>query len=290
LIPTRLEDWNYETIQQLADNYMEGDNFDFKYAIKSKEPSERDNLIQTVCAFANTKGGFLVYGVHRNSNGKNEIRGLEKYDNYSRDFGDKISSIDPTVYFVASKFISIPDTDKILFVTHIPLSPQRPHMTDKGNFYYRTNKGNEIMGHSEVKDEFLRFEERRHKLRLLYSELITNKEIAETLVTNDAELGRKYPITEFQTDVIINLLPDVYYLIQDNRDLLRALLDLRIKMEQTKSRVQLAKSAALQSNAAVTIALSTEINLMVKVHVLPRITEIRTILEKQYHIKNPFQE
>lgn len=288
MIPNTLEGWDYDIIKQLAENYMEGDNFDFKYEVKSRDPYERDNLVQTVCAFANTKGGFLIYGVLRDNSGKNELRGLERYDNYARDFGDRISQIDPTVYFAVSKFIPIPDNDKVLFVVHIPLSPQGPHMTDNGKFYYRTNKGNEIMTYNQVKGAFLGYEERRHKLRLLYIELIANNNIAQDILVRSDDHGKKIPLQEFEPDVIINLLPDIHPIIQDDRELLRLILKLRVEISQTNGRIRLAKSFALTRNTSAISSLTIEINDMIRYYVLPTIEEIKKMLESKYGVSNPF--
>src|SRR2546428_7541756 len=72
LIPTELEEWKFETVDELT-KYpdIESETFDFK-----KEPSD---LYEDICAMANTQGGFIVLGISQidSDNGK-KILGFEK--------------------------------------------------------------------------------------------------------------------------------------------------------------------------------------------------------------------
>lgn len=238
MIPSKLQDWNYDIIKELSENNMEGDTFDFKCAIKSRDPKENGNIIQTACAFANTKGGFIIFGVCRNSKGLYDIKGLERYDNYAKEFGDKIRSINPTVYFVPSSFIIIPHTERVLLVIQIPLSQQRPHMTENGNFYYRTNKGNEIMQYQQVKEGFLNYEERRQKLELLYMELVSAMVMAKHLSDQDENETEKWSLGGYDINILSSLIPDVYPLIQHDIDLTKLLFRIRMQMININSEIQ----------------------------------------------------
>jgi len=57
-------------------------------------------------------------------------------------------------------------------------------ITDTGKFYIRTNKGNEIMDYYRAKDEFLRFDERLHKLRLGYFSRKSREKNSRTVSKN----------------------------------------------------------------------------------------------------------
>jgi hypothetical protein len=55
MIPRALAEWNYERIKDLASKgYLEPDTFEFKPAIKSKDPKLDNRIKETACAFANT--------------------------------------------------------------------------------------------------------------------------------------------------------------------------------------------------------------------------------------------
>ena len=94
--PKALEDWNYDIIKDLVDKgYYETDMFDFK-----AELPKVDTLSRTVCAFANTNGGFLIFGVQDiKASSNNRIIGIAKNKDFIKEFQDKIKNIEPSVYF-----------------------------------------------------------------------------------------------------------------------------------------------------------------------------------------------
>jgi len=70
MIPGTLDEWDYDRIRQLViDGYCETDTFDFKPTLKHVfgDPKKRDEynerILNIVCAFANTYGGFIVFGI-----------------------------------------------------------------------------------------------------------------------------------------------------------------------------------------------------------------------------------
>jgi hypothetical protein len=291
LIPTKLSDWNYDVIQNLASKYLETNTFDFKFTIKSLDPKTNQSIINTACAFANTNGGFLVFGVNRKDDAHYVIEGLDKSDNYAKEFGDKISSINPTIHFnFLNPPISIPKSNKILFVAEIPLSKDRPHMTENGVFYYRTNKGNEIMDYEQVKEAFLRYEERKHKLRFLYTELLYNNRVADSISGFHGDPGGDSDFPMFSTEVITNLMPDIYMLIQDNPDLIRKLFDLREGMGAVNLKISAYYSEMMAKELDGIEFWRRRHGFFVRQignKIKPTINEIKSILEKEYDIKTP---
>ena len=189
LVPSKLEDWNFDIIKDLViSEYLETDTFEFKPSIKDFDPNNKltNRILETTCAFANTNGGFIVFGINDMGNKlENRIIGINKSDDLGKYFSDKIKKIYPTVYYkFKNPVIKIPNNDKILFVVQIFQSPERPHMkTDVGRFYYRTNGGNEFMTYQQVKEAFLRYDERYNKLNLLYMEISGNLEFAKEIVS-----------------------------------------------------------------------------------------------------------
>lgn len=173
MIPHTLEEWDYNVIRQLViEGYCETDTFDFKSALKYTVPCQRERdkynekLLNIVCAFANTYGGFIVFGIEdaKNKAGENRIVGLDQTD-FGAEFGEKIKDLDPTVYYnFTNPPIKIANENKVIYIVHIPRSTNRPHMVStgrsEGRFYKRTNNGNNIMNYNEVKAEFLAYEER----------------------------------------------------------------------------------------------------------------------------------
>jgi predicted HTH transcriptional regulator len=218
IFPSTLEEWNYNVIRKLViDGYSETDTFEFKSALKYNEEKYNEKLMNTVCAFANSDGGFIVFGIEdaKNKQGEDRIVGLDWTD-FPPEFGNKFKAIDPTVYYQPKNPpIKIDNKDKFIYVVHIPRSTNRPHMVPStGKFYYRTNGGNKIMNYHEVKAEFLAYGERRNKLYLFFIEIISNIKIAEKMfeqanktITDDGYLH--FSTLKFETDLMNNLLPDI---------------------------------------------------------------------------------
>ena len=99
---------------------------------------------KTVCAFANTEGGFLIFGIkdNRELSLAERIIGIDPKRDFPREFGDKIrDKIDPPVYFeFKNPPIKIPNSTNVIHVIKIPQSSERPHMVvHDRRFYYRTN-------------------------------------------------------------------------------------------------------------------------------------------------------
>lgn len=142
MIPDKLEDWTYEMIKELVDkNEGESDKHDFKYDIPNPE-----RLTKICCAFANTKGGYVILGV-KEDNSRFKIEGIDDDKELAHRFGQRIDA-SPTVYFSMPRILTIPDSDRIIAVFQIPQSPERPHLPSKEEhriFWKRTNRGNDYM-------------------------------------------------------------------------------------------------------------------------------------------------
>ena len=99
MIPNNLNDWTYELIEKLVrDGYHETDKFDLKEDIPDKRnKSEKERLENTVCAFANTEGGFLIFGIkdERKLPYKDRIAGITPSRDFPRKFGEKIRNTEP---------------------------------------------------------------------------------------------------------------------------------------------------------------------------------------------------
>src|SRR2546425_11113138 len=62
-LPERLESWNIETVRDLvARGVYEGDLFDLKLMVPRDEGGKH-RLRKACAAFANSRGGYLVFGV-----------------------------------------------------------------------------------------------------------------------------------------------------------------------------------------------------------------------------------
>jgi len=290
MIPYELEDWNYEVIKKLIEsNFFETNKFDFKEDI----PKE---IEKTVCAFANTEGGFLIFGIKddRELSFTERIIGIDPKRDFPREFGDKIrDKIDPPVYFeFKNPPIKIPNSTKVIHVIKIPQSPERPHMVvHDRRFYYRTNKGNDVMTRNQIKDTFLGWELRRQKLRLLFIELLSNKKQIESMIIPENKIKEVYSLVTLDSSIIQTLLVETYPIIMLENELIKLLLTIReeIKIINNKIKIFYSQVALPLTNKEEIVKSHNEfINQKVKT-LAQLIDRALEILQKKYNMVNPFK-
>jgi Putative DNA-binding domain len=302
LIPRSLSEWNYDRVKELVDRgYLEDDAYDFKLAMKSSDPKLIDKIRILSCAFANTDGGFIIFGVEDWGNKKEDrIAGIQKSDDLAKEFGDILMEIDPVPYFdFKNPPLKIPNKNTVLFIAHILQSPERPHMYD-GKFYYRGNKGNETMTHQQVKEYFLRYEERRSKLKLLYTEIFSNSIIAQEIIevsnkeitsnSHTQERFLHYSPLRFEVTVISSILPDIFSIIQEDNEMLVFLLRLRLQLSTINSKI----NGFLMLNPEDMEFQSSTHNEYIRKHLteftIPLINIIMEKMESKYHLIIPFPD
>lgn len=175
-VPDSIDEWNYDTVNHLVSaGYFETDTFDFKKLLVSKgDPNHNLRLSKTAAAFANSLGGFIIFGVKDWKQGltaQDRIVGIDYDSEMAQHFGNAIGRSDPSIFYIAGNPpIPIPGSERVIFVVKIPNSFKAPHSVSEDNrpcFYKRTNQGNEPMSHEEIRLAFLSRHERTRKLRML---------------------------------------------------------------------------------------------------------------------------
>lgn len=289
MIPNDLKDWTYEVIKELVEKKIcESDRHDFKNGLPDPE-----NLTKICCAFANTKGGFVVFGIKDKTDGY-EVLGIDNNKELAHEFGKRINA-EPTIEFSLPKIIQIPNTEKVLAVFYVPISPERPHIPvknpEKRIFYKRTNKGNDYMTYDEIKMSFQAYTERREKLKLLYIELLSNAELLQRMKIVEKE-GQEptYSLITLDSTIIENLLTELYTILGNDKELIKTLLTIRhtIKILNNKTKIFFSQIALPMSNQATIIK---EHNKYINEHadfLLPLIEKALKILEDKFDLKNPF--
>src|SRR5260370_36246861 len=91
MIPKSLTEWSIPIITDLLiQGYYETEVFDFKEMLShSKNEPEKTRLYKSCCAFANSAGGFLVFGIKDNKTlpPQDLLVGFEPSYKFSKHFG-----------------------------------------------------------------------------------------------------------------------------------------------------------------------------------------------------------
>jgi hypothetical protein len=254
VIPETLDAWTLNVTRSLVEQgVFETDRFDFKEMLPHPKDDEgKRRLRRDVAAFANSAGGFLVFGV-KNDKGlpaEDRIVGLPATHDFPEQFGNYPSACEPSVEWAFKNNPPIGlGGDRVIHVIHIAPSPRRPHAVIEDQrwwFCRRTNKGTEPMTYEEIRLAFQDTENRRTKLALLSSELSHIGFIAERLLKELPEEGHPGGqsgqlvndwawTTRYPTIVVDTLLGDAFAIVARNADLWVALSTLRDNLRRSNA-------------------------------------------------------
>ena len=110
-------------------------------------------LVKHVCALANTRGGYLIFGIKESGDGgyPTEINGINKNKIKKERLENIILAHIVPRLNVNIKEIEIPNEEKSVLLVQIPDSYSRPHYNDINNkFYKRFNFKSEPMTEQEI--------------------------------------------------------------------------------------------------------------------------------------------
>jgi predicted HTH transcriptional regulator len=177
MIPDTLAGWTLPIIEALARaGVIENDRFDLKADLQAA-----DHQRKTVAAFANSEGGFLVFGVTNDR----RVVGVRNPE-LVRDFGGKLrDNLSPSVEF---RFAERPHTlpsGNLVYVAHVSKSTRGPHAVYVNNAWAllrRTAAGNnDPMTYEEIRAAFTDARRRLRELAWLKAEVERLRVLAEKM-------------------------------------------------------------------------------------------------------------
>ena len=153
MIRKNISDITYADIKFLLDYKIdENDVLDYK-----EEMIDDQKLVKHVCAFANTRGGHIIFGVKESGKGgcPVEVEGLDMSElNKERLEQIILSNVVPRLD-VKIKLLPKPNTEKSILLIQIPDSHQKPHQSNiTKKFYKRFQFESAEMTESEVSDRY----------------------------------------------------------------------------------------------------------------------------------------
>lgn len=253
MIPETLAGWTLAAIEALlVQGVFESDRFDFKEKLPHKaDDKDKLRLTKACAAFANSDGGFLVFGV-KDEKGlapSQRLVGLDRAVDFPEKFGNFPATAVPGVEWAFKNPPIETAGGNVLHVVHVPSSARKPHAVfEDGRWWFckRTNKGTESMSYEEVRLAFQDTEMRRTKLALLVSEIDATAAMAKRVVAAFAE-GNPSPldafVTKYPSFVIDSILGDAFALLASDKVSWRALQRLRDAMHRSNALTELLLNA-----------------------------------------------
>jgi hypothetical protein len=242
-IPEHFKDWTLARITGLLKaGVCECDTFDFKERLPdSKNFDGKHRLRKTIAAFANSGGGFLIYGIKddRSLATQDRLIGIDVVADFPREFGVFPTGCQPSVeWSQRATPIKLPGGKSVLHVFEIHSNWRKPHavMRDGAAYFMkRTNKGDEEMSFAEIAGAFRESEFRRTGLALLISELDHTRSTAKQLVeasqrTSNIEAHPDKPwtwATRYSTTLLDVTLGNVFPFLTSDPDLWKLLCTIR---------------------------------------------------------------
>ncbi len=222
--PARLEDWTLELVREIAASSIpENDWYDLKANLQGQAEHQR----KVVAAFANTQGGFLVFGVTNDR----LVVGLDNPE-LPRDFGNKLThGLNPSV---ALRFgAPLPVTERLaVWVCEVPRSQRVPHgvlVNDHWIFPKRTEAGSNVsMSVEEIRGMFLDSGRRENELSWLLAEVGRIRDLGEHVnrqITSDTGSDLDLMLVRFDVSQLKALLVSVFGFIGKNVTLVQQLHD-----------------------------------------------------------------
>lgn len=211
--PSRLEDWNITLVRELAgSDTSENDWYDLKVNLQGQAEHQR----KVVAAFANTQGGFLIFGVANDR----QVLGVQNPE-LPRDFGNKLThGLNPSIAFRFSAPMSVPETTGSVWVCEVPRSQRAPHavlLNDHWVFPRRTESGSNVtLNVEEIRAAFEDSGQKRANLEFFRSELYRIRELAERQAGAAYWGTRDFIGARYNTARLEGVLPLIFSILSQN--------------------------------------------------------------------------
>lgn len=207
----------------------EGKNVEYKAALSLSTEDGKKEFLADISSFANTSGGFILFGVEEEKGIPTKAIGIEvenfdaeklRIDNIIRD------GISPRVPGVAMQPVLLKN-GRFVFAIFIPKSLASPHMvTYKGSsrFFARNSAGKYILDVQELRQAFLLSETVSEKIRNFRLDRVAQIAADETPVSlfgKERVVAHIIPFSSFSTYQFLNMkeiATDAYKLLGRNID------------------------------------------------------------------------
>lgn len=151
-------DINLDDIKILVEDEIDENNF-IEYKGELDKNGEKKHIPRTICGFANSEGGLLIYGFDEDQDGFKKIQGVSLNNTWEREKQRLINlfrdNIEPYLDIGIEK-VDL-NNGNVLIIIKTPKSWIAPHRVKRGqekDFYVRRNGKTEPMEFNEIKEMF----------------------------------------------------------------------------------------------------------------------------------------
>ena len=186
----------------VRDKVPESRNLDYKRELPPLTESGNKELLKDISAFANTVGGYLIYGVDEKEGVPTEILGVEveDFDKLKQRFENLLrTGADPVIRGVDFHAVDVNGLKKMVIIK-IPRSIARPHavrIKDHFRFYGRNSSGVHQLEVEDLRRAFLESDTLATKIRNFRTNRLSAISTNETFMP--LQPGAK---------IILHLIPD----------------------------------------------------------------------------------
>jgi hypothetical protein len=176
VIPKPINDITERDIAAIvAAQVRESHTLDFKRDLPGRDSAARHEFCADVCAFANARGGDLVFGIDEDDDGAaatiSAISGISADAEQLRLQDWALTLLEPRITGVLVR--AVPVTDGFVILVRVPQSTMAPHrVTDSRHFYIREGARKRPLNVPEIRSAFLRSESQAERIRLFRAERI----------------------------------------------------------------------------------------------------------------------
>ncbi len=195
----------------VRDKVPESRSLDYKRELSPSTDAGNKELLKDISAFANTVGGYLIYGIDEKEGVPTEILGVEvqNFDELKQRFENLLrTGVDPVIRGVDFHKLDLNESRKVVIIK-IPRSIARPHavrIKDHFRFYGRNSSGVHQLEVEDLRRAFFESETLATKIRNFRSERLsaisTNetfmpllpgaKSVLHLIPDSSFELGKRY--------------------------------------------------------------------------------------------------
>lgn len=209
-----LNEVNLNDLQLLVANKVkEGSQLDYKLKLPESNDKGKVELLKDISAFANTSGGYLIYGIEEKDAVADKIIGIEdfNFDDQKLYIENLVrTNIEPRLVGLEFQEIDLDSLHTVLII-RIPRSWNSPHVVSFAKhwrFYARNSAGNYQMDVTQLRDSFIlgssineKLEEKRkERLKIIERNYITGKSPSLPVLVTHIQ-----PFDSIRPDILFDL-------------------------------------------------------------------------------------